>query len=803
MDADIQKTDEGMVSKIRGLSTKWDEFYKLSVQDLIVENSKVLNSTNILPIRQWIEKNIYLPIELMGSGNAGFFSFEDCKYLIPVVEWLEPACDIEEVFVDKCRQSCVTTLSAAYLIQQGCQTPEPAIYYNASEDSVRIMISQKTDPLIDACSVARTVFSSKRSPDGANSDKEKSGIGFTHYFLSAGTPKSFAGPSAKTIICDELARYPQTNEGDSYLMISGRGTRFRGKGLKMLSFTTCRNSDDYVLKHSVNATHYRMKTKCPNCGTFEELVLEGIAYVCPFTGEWKKVHDTDLRGDQTSLVEGFFYEFSCCKHRISDDERIKMNRDYGNSTQLFMTKEGEKKKVCIKITYMMTSVIDAMGEIARAYIGSWELNKKTGTYNINYNTRQTIWNQMLSLPYDENKSSVVVDTKYYYKYRNPCSKEKTLPRGTYLITVGIDTQKGLQAGETTEKSWKTKPRIELVYLAHVKEYDENFDTVREKIVVIDREIIHGGNERIIMEQPATYERDLLDALNRRFVVSPDCPISNPSFFENINTLDQYISKKETNITPYYYHDAVSNTYTPKHQFLKTGQIATMGVNYICCDFQGDQSQTAGLFRFYVENHPANERVTGNGYAESTMSERGILEKFLFVQGGTPSKRNKFSSELIRPVKETRRLQSIAENVFNNTYIEIAKRERIANALFSSLMTGWVSKVKEIFLNPYNGLVHREPCLLEFAQNLTDDDIQGFFSEERISFVNKKGIENDYEYHPVSGIRNEVLDCCVYAYLAKNYFVASPEYKDILVRIEKSRKNLKSLIENELEKNKKQ
>jgi hypothetical protein len=49
----------------------------------------------------------------------------------------------------------------------------------------------------------------------------------------------------------------------------------------------------------------------------------------------------------------------------------------------------------------------------------------------------------------------------------------------------------------------------------------------------------------------------------------------------------------------------------------------------------------------------------------------------------------------------------------------------------------------------------------------------------------------------------VLDCCVYAYLAKNYFVASPEYKDILVRIEKSRKNLKSLIENELEKNKKQ
>jgi len=454
--------------------------------------------------------------------------------------------------------------------------------------------------------------------------------------------------------------------------------------------------------------------------------------------------------------------------------------------------------VCIDITYMMTSVIDAMGEIARAYIGSWEINKKTGTYNINYNTRQTIWNQMLSLPYDENKSSVIANAKDYYKYRNPYSKEKTLPRGTYCITVGIDTQHGttLKEGETSERSWKTKPRIELVYLAHVKEYDPiNLETMREKIVVIDREVIHGGNERIIMEQPATYEKDLLDALNRKFAVSPDCPVSNPLFFYNIRTYEEFLEKKKTNITPYYHYDPLSNTYTPRREFLKTGQIATMGVNYICCDFQGYNSQTAGLFRFYVENHPANERVTKNEQEEHSIRERSILESFMFVKGATPSKKNKLESkELVRPTKDVSSLSNIAEGVFKNAYLEIAKRERIARALFSSLMTGWVVKVKEYLLNPYTGLVYSEPCLFEFSQNLTDDDIQGFFSEERISFVNKKGIENDYEYHQINGIRNEVLDCCVYAYLAMQLFMPRPEYKNILVRIEKAKAIYKNMLD---------
>lgn len=780
-----------ILKKIEKLNEGWGGYYEALMREIILEQTLKLNTQETLPIKEWIEKNIYLPSELMGSGRASFWSFAGAKYLLKVCEFLEPENPVEEIFINKCAQSYVTTFATAYMIQEACQRPSPAMYFNSSDDTVKAMISQKMDPMIDSCSLARLVYNSKRSTEGKNSDKEKSGIGFTQFFRTAGSVNSFSGISAKIVIADELARYPQTSEGDSYDLIVRRLQTFKGSGKKILSFTTPTKSDGYVIQKSINATKYRRKTSCPKCGKYEELLFEGLVYLCPKTGEYKRVIDTDLRGVESALIDEVLYNFSCCGHKMNDEERIIRNNNE-ECTKWVEIEKGEKTKVSMDITYMMTSTIGAMDEIAKTYIQSWEYDRISNSYRINYNIRQALWNQMLALPYDESISSSSVKPQDYYKYRSSYKKGMVLPQGTFCVTVGIDTQAGTK-DTNANKSIDKKARIELIYLAHVLETDGHLEITRENRIVIDRRIIHESGKfkrGLIIEEPSTYSEELLEALNARFYVYPDCPISNPSFWDNIETEEDY-HKKKNEIDKLYVLDENENYYAPRTEYLSNKNIATMGVSQAFCDLQGKNEkdglgQTSGIFRFYAENHPARERIAPNGRRQ----ENTILERFVFIRGDTRNKNKTSDTVLFKQMSNPINLQNIAKMAVSALDISLNQKAHIEGYIMQNMCNVYVQRAKEILLNPVDGLVFQTPCSFQFAQHLTDNDIQGFFSEERVSILSKKGIENYYEYKNISGIRNEVLDCSVYAYVAYLYFTGKgqdkKDFKNMTIKMETAR-----------------
>ena len=136
------------------------------------------------------------------------------------------------------------------------------------------------------------------------------------------------------------------------------------------------------------------------------------------------------------------------------------------------------------------------------------------------------------------------------------------------------------------------------------------------------------------------------------------------------------------------------------------------------------------------------------------------------------------------------LQNIAKMAVSALDISLNQKAHIEGYIMRNMCNVYVQRAKEILLNPVDGLVFQMPCSFQFAQHLTDNDIQGFFSEERISILSKKGIENGYEYKNLSGIRNEVLDCSVYAYLAYVYFTGNgqdkKDYKNMRMKMENAR-----------------
>lgn len=193
------------------------------------------------------------------------------------------------------------------------------IGYYASVDPSPILIVQPTLQVAEEYSKDRLMTMIRDTPDLAIRFKtqdqrlrettfHKEFVGGRITIAGANSPASLAARSVRIVLCDEVDRYPISagSEGDPISLAVKRASTFWNKKIGLFSTPTIEGMSRIERSWKISDQRYFL-VPCPSCSHFQRLVWDNVRW-------------------QEGAPDDAYYECSQCKHKITDQEKLKILR---------------------------------------------------------------------------------------------------------------------------------------------------------------------------------------------------------------------------------------------------------------------------------------------------------------------------------------------------------------------------------------------------------------------------------------------------------------------------------------------
>ncbi|OPY78278.1 MAG: Phage terminase large subunit (GpA) [Syntrophorhabdus sp. PtaU1.Bin153] len=192
------------------------------------------------------------------------------------------------------------------------QDPGPVLIVEPNEDLASELSTDRVDDMIGHCDLLVAQLSDNASD---TTKKKKTFKAMTVYFGWAGSPTSLASRPCRRVLFDEVDKYNKwTGEEASPLKLGKERTNtFIDSGRCIGYLSTPTTEQGYITKQETQAdARFRYLITCPRCGYKQQWKFPQIKF-----GE-----DHTLAAVENSS----WYECESCHGRITEDERMELNR---------------------------------------------------------------------------------------------------------------------------------------------------------------------------------------------------------------------------------------------------------------------------------------------------------------------------------------------------------------------------------------------------------------------------------------------------------------------------------------------
>lgn len=378
----------------------------------------------------WADAYFKIPPRSAKSGNWQTAEAEYTRAILNAV--VNP--NISNIYVMTSAQVFKTTMA---MIIQGYfidYDPSPMMVLLPTIDFSEKYAKLKWEPTFAQIDILKDKISDRKSRDGTNTMRLKSGPGWSLIIAGGNSPVDLAGHSVKILIVDESDRIPGSvgDEGDPCFLAEQRIESYKKYGYKIIYFSTPTVSDrSRIEKKVLLGDQQKPYIKCPHCNYPQP--LEFFPKKDTRTDEWYAGliwdKDKDLMG-KTERHHTKTAHYICanieCKAKIYESDRPKLMAQI----EWIPTAEASNSETVSFIGLnRMYSSLSTWAQLAKEYV---EIKDDPEALPGFYNTS-------LDLPY-RSEDNAVVDEKAVTAWADDYLTEKNpnLPDEILVITCAVD-----------------------------------------------------------------------------------------------------------------------------------------------------------------------------------------------------------------------------------------------------------------------------------------------------------------------------------------------------------------------------
>lgn len=357
-------------------------------------------------IDDWADAHRVLPSK--AAAEPGQWRTSRVPYLREIMRVLSAHHPAERVVFMKSSQVGGTEVGNNWV---GCTIdtqPAPMLCVAPTVDMAELWSKQRIAPMIQDTKVLRDKISPARSRDSGNTTLLKDFPGGVLRFAGANSAASLASMPVKYLFLDEVDRFPQEveDEGDPITLAVRRTSTFAKRKLFMVSTPTVKGASRIAVEFE-QSDQRRYYVPCPDCGEKQHLKWANIRF--------------DKNARPITLAQ---YACEYCGVLIDDFNKTSM-LELGEWRAEFP----ERSIVGFHISalYTPTGLGDSWAELAE-----WFLNVKNDPTKL-----KGFINTALGEAWDNHADHLSAKD---LKKRVENYAMRTVPKGCYLLTAGVDVQ---------------------------------------------------------------------------------------------------------------------------------------------------------------------------------------------------------------------------------------------------------------------------------------------------------------------------------------------------------------------------
>ena len=361
-----------------------------------------------ITVSDWSDLHVVLSSK--GSSEAGAFRTSRNELLREPMNCFSTHSKVNDVVVMFPVQIGKTTLSCNILAYSMLENPSPIGVYLPSSTTTDAWIDQKFNPILENCQILRDSMLENSNRQTSNRRNFKDFLGGILFIENASNPVSAKSKTIKLLLVDEVDEFAaQYTSGDDPLEMLGERTITYGNSGKRLYVSTPTVKGVSRIEYLYNkSTREKYHIKCPHCGHWQHLILEGFVY---------STHDLNNVVYGCSQCEGYIFEHQKTElfaqgRWIAENPDVKMRGFHANA---FYYPLG------LGLTW---SQIITRHESIKESGSSAEL--------------KTFYNSILALPYEDPSMQKI--RLHGLEDRAESYKLRTAPQQVGILTAGVDVQ---------------------------------------------------------------------------------------------------------------------------------------------------------------------------------------------------------------------------------------------------------------------------------------------------------------------------------------------------------------------------
>jgi phage terminase large subunit GpA-like protein len=265
-----------------------------------------------LSVSEWADQHRQLTGKQ--SGERGPWRTRRTPFLKEIMDSLSANSRVQHLVVMKSSQVGVTEATVNFIGYTMDHAPAPMMILLPTLDARDAWKAQKLNPLLLETPIVRDILGGQRSRDAANRADMIDFPGGVLFLAGGNSPNSYAQRSVRTIIMDDLDRFPPEvgSEGDPVKLAEGRTKAF-ARAKRMLISTPTVSGESLIEREWEKSDQRRYHLPCPHCDA-----LQAIEWGGPETThgiKWSKID-----GEVTAA----WYVCRSCAREISEHHKPKM-----------------------------------------------------------------------------------------------------------------------------------------------------------------------------------------------------------------------------------------------------------------------------------------------------------------------------------------------------------------------------------------------------------------------------------------------------------------------------------------------
>jgi len=265
-----------------------------------------------LSVSEWADEHRQLTGKQ--SGERGPWRTRRTPFLKEIMDCLSVNSRVGNIVVMKSSQVGVTEATVNFIGYTIDHAPAPMMVLLPTIDARDSWKAQKLNPLLLETPVVRDILGGQRSRDAANRQDMIDFPGGVLFLAGGNSPNSYAQRSVRTIIMDDLDRFPPEvgSEGDPVKLAEGRTKAF-ARSKRMLISTPTVSGESLIEREWDKSDQRRYHMPCPHCDALQAL-------------EWGSPETT--HGIKWSKIDGeviaAWYVCNACGREINEHHKPKM-----------------------------------------------------------------------------------------------------------------------------------------------------------------------------------------------------------------------------------------------------------------------------------------------------------------------------------------------------------------------------------------------------------------------------------------------------------------------------------------------